>query len=126
MYGEDESDNKKKLNKDTKLPFENEQPPIIDIPVIQLNNDGTFMYLDTLEYIVNFRLLSPEGDSTTVLLLFYYNKEKRLDCSKCKARIYQNRPILLMDNGNYTYPCLVCRQWIWWPVNERNFEFKFQ
>jgi hypothetical protein len=105
---------------------------IIYISPNEILYDGTILYggitkeniegcLDGAS-IVNYRLPTPGGHSAGVLLLFY---NKQSFCPSCKTSI-KNRPILLMDNKEFTYPCLFCGVWVWWPIGERKIEARFQ
>ena len=101
--------------------FENEdKEEVIDVLPNEIIYDGSIQ--DRGTNIINCRLLTPGGYSAGVLLLFY---NKHSFCPRCDTSI-KNRPILLMDNNEFAYPCLFCGVWVWWPVIERNIESKYQ
>ena len=93
---------------------------IIDICPSEIIYNGKIQGSDNS--IVNYRLITPGGHPAGVLLLFY--NEHSL-CPRCATPI-NNRPILLMDTDQFTYPCLFCKAWVWWPINERRIESRFQ
>ena len=109
-----------------------DEEDIIYVTPNEILYDGTILYGglsdDNIEgcmngdSVVNYRLPTPEGNSAEVLLLFH---SKHSFCPRCNTSI-RNRPILLMDNKEFTYPCLFCKVWVWWPIGERKIEAQFQ
>ena len=82
----------------------------------QIDNDG-IVHLDNgvqLE-LSQCRLIPPESnDYVNVVMMFslenMYNPMTK--CPKCESTIPWDRPILLMDNMQFVYPCLDC-EWVW-------------
>lgn len=92
----------------------------------QIDNDG-IVHLDNgvkLE-LSQCKLIPPEShDYVNVVMMF--SLENMYDpitkCPNCESTIPWDRPILLMDNMQFVYPCSDC-EWVWerQSFNMRNF-----
>ena len=82
----------------------------------QIDNDG-IVHLDNgvkLE-LSQCKLIPPESnDYVNVVMMF--SLENMYDpitkCPNCESTIPWDRPILLMDNMQFVYPCSDC-EWVW-------------
>ncbi len=93
-----------------------------NISVNAIDDDGSFCYIGDEESknIVDCRFISPWGELAEVILLFYNEQNHQRYCPNCETQILPNRPILLMSNDQYLYPCKRCETMAWWPINSIN------
>ena len=88
----------------------------------QIDDDGTIHLQDgtTLD-LVGCKLIPPEGHKYVGVLLMFKRKHMINPisrCPKCNKFIPWERPILLMEDGRFVYPCEKCA-WVW---EERPFD----
>ena len=82
----------------------------------QIDNDG-IVHLDNgvkLE-LSQCKLIPPESnDYVNVVMMFSLENmyDPMTKCPNCNSTIPWDRPILLMDNMQFVYPCSDC-EWVW-------------
>lgn len=82
----------------------------------QIDNDG-IVHLDNgvkLE-LSQCKLIPPESnDYVNVVMMFSLENmyDPMIKCPNCESTIPWDRPILLMDDMQFVYPCSDC-EWVW-------------
>jgi hypothetical protein len=77
-----------------------------------ITDDGFIIDLACCEH------LSPDGDLCYPVMVYANRQNLGKCCPSCAALIGSNKPIFLMDNGQYCHPCTECEKWVWWVEDE--------
>ena len=82
----------------------------------QIDNDGIVHLRNGVKLeLSQCRLIPPESnDYVNVVMMFSLENmyDPMTKCPNCNSTIPWDRPILLMDNMQFVYPCSDC-EWVW-------------
>ena len=82
----------------------------------QIDNDGIVHLENGIKLELSQCELIPPESNYYVNVVMMFSLENMYDpmakCPKCESTIPWDRPILLMDNMQFVYPCLDC-EWVW-------------
>ena len=86
------------------------------IETSRIDNNGMVHFEDgtTLD-LVGCRLIPPEGHKYVEVLLMFKRQhmiKPISSCPRCNNFIPWERPVLLMEDGRFVYPCENC-VWVW-------------
>ena len=82
----------------------------------QVDNEGNVHLSDGRIIDLSECNLVPPGGGKYIDVVMMFTLENMIhpisNCPSCNSTIPWNRPILLMDNMEFVYPCEKCR-WVW-------------
>ena len=101
------------------------------VKTYQIDNDGIVHLKNGIKLELSQCKLMPPGECKYVNVVMMFSLENMVNpltkCPNCNSTIPWDRPILLMDNNQFVYPCEDCT-WVWDPqtFNMIKFQKEFQ
>ena len=62
--------------------------------------------------------VSPNNEVCYVVMMVKGRRNSEMTCPTCNRQLSKQKPLFLMDNGEFCYPCVYCDDWQWWVEND--------